>query len=144
MNKLLLLLALIMGSLAARSQCTSVCGTVHIASGATITPSGTQTVTPASGSTFTVSQKAGSTLTVSATGSYTGTTAYSYVTVAGTNTITAGALSVSVSNVGSDAALFNGSTLPPGATINISIPNAILPQYTYNCLTGILMVLVNR
>ena len=58
--------------------------------------------------------------------------------------INAGALSISVSNVGTDAAQFSGASLPSGATINISIPNAVLPKYTYNALTSSLMILDNR
>ena len=108
-----------------QAQCTSVCiksGSVAV----TGTISAVQTVT------------------IIPTGNYTATTTYSYVTVTGLNNITAGALSVSVSNVGSETALFNGTGLPAGATLNIQIPNATLPAYTYNCLTSSLLVLVNR
>jgi hypothetical protein len=75
---------------------------------------------------------------------YTTTTTYTYITTSGSNTIPAGMLSISVSNVGSSNASFNGSTLPPGATINIQIPNAILPSQTYDCLTSALMILYNQ
>lgn len=131
-------------------------------SGGTFTPAGTTTVTQAAGTTFTTQQKAGTTFTVhetgtntvtpaagsiytiSATGAYTIASTYSYVTVAGTATITSGALSVSVANVGDNSALFNGTTLPAGSVLNFQIPNAILPQFTYNCLTSVLMVKIDR
>ncbi len=119
MKQLLLISAFFLICTCARSQCTNVC----IKSG-TITTTGT--------------------VTVSAKGSYTASTTYSYVTSAGTNTIASGALSVAVANVGSDNAIFNSSTIPPGAVLNIEIPNATLPSYTYNCLTSTLLILVNR
>lgn len=100
----------------AKSQCTTICGTV--------TAKGTITVSPVA--------------------NYTLATTYSFVTSSGVNSITAGALSVSVGNVGESNALFNGVTIPAGQTINIMIPNSKLPAYTYNCQTSTLTVLVNR
>lgn len=126
MKKLLFLLA-ITACLTAKSQCTNVCiksGTI------TTVPSGTQTVA--------------GTVTVSAKGNYNVATTYSFVTVSGINNITSGALSVSVANVGDNTALFDGTGLPPGAILNIEIPNATLPAYTYDCLTSSLLVLINR
>lgn len=124
-QKLLLTSALFLICMCARSQCTTVCGTVTTKSSST----GTTVV---------------GTVTVAAKGNYTVATSYSVVSAAATNTITTGALSVSVSNVGDNGALFNGTTLPSGTTLNIEVPNATLPQYTYNCLTSTLIILVNR
>jgi len=118
-----LLCALMLVHFKGQAQCTKICGTV------TAISSGTGIV---------------GTVTVAAKGNYTITTTYNYVTLAGVNSITSGALSVSVSNVGTAVAQFNGVTLPIGATVNIEIPNAVLPSYTYDCLTSALVVLVNR
>jgi hypothetical protein len=125
LKNIVLLCALLLISFNVRSQCTNVCikgGSVAV------------TGTIASAGTVTVAVK----------GNYTITTTYAYVTLAGVNSITSGALSVSVSNVGTAVAQFNGVTLPIGATVNIEIPNAVLPSYTYDCLTSALVVLVNR
>jgi hypothetical protein len=108
------------------SQCTNVC-----IKGGSVAVTGTIA-------------SAGSVTIATPKGSYTVATTYSFVTVSGINNILTGALSVAVSNVGTNTALFNGTGLPPGATINISIPNATLPAYTYDCLTSSLIVLVNR
>lgn len=122
--KILSICALIFFSSKVSGQCTQVCiksGTV------TVTPTGTQSV-----------------IVSNPKGTYTVATTYSYVTSAGVNNITTGALSISVSNVGDSNALFNGITMQAGTTINILIPNTTLPAYTYNAQTSTLSVLVNR
>lgn len=121
--KCLTICALIFLSSKVQSQCTKVC----ITGTPTFVTSGTGTVTIGSPK-----------------GNYTVATTYSYVTSAGVNSITSGALSVSVRNVGDSDALFNSITLPSGAGINILVPNTTLPAYTYNCQTSTLTVLVNR
>jgi len=126
LKNILLLAALLLICLKSHGQCTNVCikgGSVGV----------TGTISAASSVTIATPK-----------GSYTVATTYSYVTATGLNSISTGALSVAVSNVGTVDALFNGGTLPPGATVNIEIPNATLPSYTYNCLTSTLVVLVNR
>lgn len=134
MRKPLLILFLLALCHVSKAQCTKVCGTVTAISSGTFIASGTSTVTQQPNTTFTIAAK----------GTYTVATSYSVVTVAATNTITSGALSVSISNYGGADALFNGVALPTGATVNVNIPNATLPQYTYNCLTSKLIILVNR
>lgn len=92
----------------------------------------------------TIDSKLAGTLTVTTTGVTTAVT-YSYVTVAGTNTVTTGARMVSICNTGGNNANFNGTTLPPGACISLpEVVGILKPQITYDCLTSTLTVLVER